>query len=263
MGPDITQCEILRNSNVAAGGMVSGFALRKMRAMERNGLTKARKRAGLTQPAIAERMGVSVPQVSRWETGKDGIPSQRLPALVAAYEAPLEELLGEGVPESNGTILRYEGASDVVLPKDVPIFGTTLGAPRDFDGVAVEQTMLNSGEVIGYLPRPTVLNGQRAVYGLYVQGSSMAPRHEDGETVFVQDSRQGRPPRIGDDVVVYLVDPDDETGERAAAVLLKRLKRRTSAFIELGQFNPEHTFKIEQAKVLRVDRVIPWSELLS
>lgn len=237
--------------------------------MPTNGLKAARKRAKVTQEVVAERMGVSVPQISRWETGKDGIPSQRLPALVQAYEATLDELFensdsgGSAVPEPNGTVIRYEGASDIVLPRDIPVYGTTLGAPRDFSGEAIEQTMLNTGEAIEHLPRPTVLNGQKGAYGLYVQGSSMAPRFEDGDTVFIQDSRQGRPARIGDDVVVYLVDPTDEGGERAAAVLVKRLVRRNSDVVELEQFTPAVRFKIEAKKVLRIDRVIPWRELLS
>lgn len=264
MGTCITQYETLRKTQVAPDGMVAGFALRKMTPMKRLGMIAARKRAGLTQEEVAEAAGVSPPQISRWENGKDGIPSQRAESLSAAYRAPFAELLGDAeAVEPNARVIRFEGASDVVLPRDVPIYGSALGAPEDFDGRAVEQTLLNTGEVIGHLPRPTVLNGQKAAYGLYVQGSSMAPRYEDGETVFVQDSRQGQPPRIGDEVAVYLVDFDNDDGERAAAVLLKRLVRRTASYIELEQFNPAINFKIEKSRVLRVDRVIPFRELLS
>lgn len=230
----------------------------------------ARKRAGVTQEVVAERMGVSTGQISRWENGVDGIPSGRLPKLVEVYESSVEELLTESeipisteVPPSNAQPLRYEGAADVTLPRDIPIYGTSLGAPLDFDGKAIEQTMLNTGETIGHLPRPTVLNGQKAAYGLYVQGSSMEPRHENGDTIFVQDSRHGRPPRIGDDVVVYLRDVDDDDGERATCALVKRLARKTAHYIELEQFNPPVIFRIEVEKVIRVDRVIPWRELLS
>jgi SOS-response transcriptional repressor LexA len=168
-----------------------------------------------------------------------------------------------GIPEPNARVLRYEGASDVTMPRDVPIYGTSLGAPRDFDGMAIEQTMLNTGETAGYLPRPPVLNGQTSAYGLNVQGSSMAPRFDDGETIFATDSRKTRPARIGDDVVVYLRDFSEDDGQTAQAVLVKRLVRRTAAYTELEQFSPAHTFKIPADKILRLDRVIPWSELLS
>ncbi|PTQ12112.1 hypothetical protein CLG96_05980 [Sphingomonas oleivorans] len=63
-----------------------------------NNLRAMRKRAGLRQPAIAEALGVSVPQVSRWETGKDGIPSARLPAMANAYRGTIGEIFGEEAP---------------------------------------------------------------------------------------------------------------------------------------------------------------------
>lgn len=265
MAPHITHHEILRNRQVSHHSMDPDYALRKVTAMERAGMKAARKRLGLTQADMAERLDVSVPQISRWEGGKDGIPDRRFAALTAAYEASIDELIGFPAVaiEPNAQVLRYEGASMVELPRDVPIYGTSLGAPLDFGGKAIEQTTLNTAEVIGHLKRPTVLNGQKAVYGLYVQGSSMAPRFEDGETIFVQDSTKGRPPQLGDDVVVYLRDDEVDDGATAAAVLVKRLVRRTASYYEFEQFNPTATFRIETTRILRADRVIPWGELLS
>ncbi len=69
--------------------------------------------------------------------------------------------------------------------------------------------------------------------------------------------------RIGDDVVVYLRDIDDDDGQRASAVLVKRLIRRTASHVELEQFGPAAKFRIETVKIVRIDRVIPWRELLS
>lgn len=166
-----------------------------------------------------------------------------------------------GLPETNAKIIHFEGASSATLPRDIPVFGTALGAPREFDGKAIEQTALNSGEVLAYLPRPTVLNGQKGAYGLFTQGSSMAPRFEEGDTVFVQ--RGGTPPRIGDDVVVYLRDEERDDGDSSSAVLIKRLVRRTSNYTELEQFNPPMVFRLAADRILRIDRVIPWRELLS
>lgn len=70
------------------------FATRNIAGMANN-LKAIRKRAGVTQPVIAERMGVSIPQVSRWETGDDNIPSNRFPALAEAYEATIGELFDD------------------------------------------------------------------------------------------------------------------------------------------------------------------------
>lgn len=84
--------------------MAPAFAVHNMEDVKRKSLIDARKQKKLTQEVIAERMGVSVAQVSRWENGHDGIPSQRLPSLVEAYEASLEVLLGGGVAVASTTI---------------------------------------------------------------------------------------------------------------------------------------------------------------
>lgn len=113
MAQFITHYERLRNAQFAHGGMAASFALRNIEGMKRQQLIDARKRRKLTQEAIAERMEVSVAQISRWENGHDGIPSQRLTSLVSAYEAPLEQLLGDG--EAPATV-EVEGHPVRVVP---------------------------------------------------------------------------------------------------------------------------------------------------
>lgn len=70
--------------------------------MHKNHLRALRKRAGLTQRVVAEALGVSEAQVSRWESGHDNIPSSRLGALAAAYRAGIGEMFEDagGVVES-------------------------------------------------------------------------------------------------------------------------------------------------------------------
>lgn len=143
--------------------------------------------------------------------------------------------------------------------RDLPIYGTALGAPIDFGGVAVEQTELQMSEVIDRYRRPSALRGRADAYGVYIQGSSMAPRFQEGEVAFVDPKR---PPQVGDDVLVFIASPEDE-GERITACLIKRLVRRTAEYIELEQFNPGLAFKIERGRVKNVHRVIPWAELLA
>ncbi|MBO9624138.1 MAG: helix-turn-helix transcriptional regulator [Sphingomonas sp.] len=162
--------------------------------------------------------------------------------------------------EPEGKTVKFEGASDVRLARDLPIYGTALGSPREIEGEAIEQTFLDESTVIEYLPRPTVLQGRADVYGFYIQGSSMAPRFEEGELGFAETKR---PPRVGDDVVVFLAGPDHHDGDRVNAVLIKRLVRRTAQYIELEQFNPVKTFRVEVCRVKHVHRVLPWREILS
>lgn len=58
-------------------------------------LKEFRERMGLTLEQMADRMDVSVSQLSRWESGNNNIPSARLPALAEAYQCRISEIFGE------------------------------------------------------------------------------------------------------------------------------------------------------------------------
>lgn len=246
---------------------------RQFAAMEREQtigeqLRRLQERAGLSYDAIAKKAGYSgrssVQRFFAPEYNPQFIPLSVANKLADAFaetevgRGPIMALAG--VPETNANVIQFQGSSLERMRRDVPVYGTALGAARDFDGHAIEQTTLNRGEVIGYFPRPVVLNGRGEVYGLYIQGSSMSPRFEHGESAFVE---RGRTPRIGDEVVIYIRDTDQDDGETATGVMIKRLVRMSASYVELEQFNPPVTFKIDRDRVLRMDRVIPWSELLS
>jgi phage repressor protein C with HTH and peptisase S24 domain len=79
----------------------------------------------------------------------------------------------------------------------------------------------------------------------------MSPRFEPGQRVAVSPRE---PVSIGDDVIVQLrgAEGDDE---RVKMVLVKRLVRRTPSFIELRQFNPDTTFRVEAKRVAALHKV--------
>ncbi|WP_333837954.1 XRE family transcriptional regulator [Novosphingobium sp.] len=261
----------LRNKKFTHWGMENSCAARNRVLMKRIGLIQARKRLKLTQEKMAERLGISIAQVSRWETGDDGIPSHRVSSICEAYGVTIAEIFNadEAVPEasppeSNARVVHFEGASNERMHQDVPILGTALGSDRMVDDLAVEQTYLYSDDVIGRAKRPVVLDGRADVYGIYVQGSSMDPAFEDGQLIFVEGRRQ---PRVGEYVLVYLRrnggDQEGDDGESARTVLVKRLTKRSASFLELEQFNPRAKFTVTTADVLKYHRVIPYTELLS
>jgi hypothetical protein len=169
----------------------------------------------------------------------------------------------EGVAvEPNGMPVKLEGASFDRSRGDFPIVGTGLGAEKQVEGYAIEQTNLNRADVIEHVKRPTMLNDVKDAYGLYVQGSSMHPKLPDGEMLAV--TTRG-PISIGDDVVVYLrpENPDDDDGQTARAVLVKELVRRTAAYVELRQYSPAADFKVDMKNVIRIDRVLTRKEMMS
>lgn len=166
------------------------------------------------------------------------------------------------IPISNVVDIRaFDSANLQSKNEPLPIYGTALGGEAIVAGEAIEQTTLNTGDVIGYAKRPAMLTGQTGIYCLYVAGSSMVPRHDDGALLVV---RRGAPLRSGDDVVIYLrPQGENDDGERAERVLVKSLVRRTSQFYELKQYSPEMVFRIAADDVVHADRVIPLAEMIS
>jgi SOS-response transcriptional repressor LexA len=169
-----------------------------------------------------------------------------------------------GIPEPNAVVQKFEGASMERMRQDIPIIGTALGAEKIVDGHAIEQTHLYEHEVIGHAKRPVILDGRADAYGIYVQGSSMHPEFRDGSLILVETKRK---PAAGDSVVVYLrkrgEDHEADDGETARMVMVKNLVRRSANYVELEQHNPPLAFKIDAKDILKMDRVIPWGELLS
>lgn len=210
---------------------------------------------------IAADLGMAATTLTRPANGKATTRLGRgtLQALRAAY--PLfPPFADQERPPANATPVRLEGASLERMSEDMPIYGSALGAAREIDGEAIEQTTLNRAEVLQYAKRPVMLNGFPDVYGLFVSGSSMSPRFKDGAMIVVNPKDRVR---TGDDVVVYLRPAGDEDdGETARAVLVKEMVRRTSTYIELLQHSPAKIFRIDMREVVRVDRVVPYDELM-
>ena len=256
-GVNVENASLLCETPYVADAPTIGEKLQALRTRSGLSLGTLAKRAGYKAASSVQRYfdagydaAVLPLDVARkLADGFDGSPVSRAEIFsLAGYDA-----------EPDAQVVKFEGAADVRLGRDVPVYGTALGAPLDFDGVAIEQTELQLHTVVDYFVRPTVLQNRPDVYGFYVQGASMAPRFEEGEMGFVETKR---PPRVGDDVIVQLRAPIDD-GEEVTAALIKRLVRRSASYVELEQFNPATTFRIEAEKVKAIHRVIPWRELLS
>ncbi|MEU9032654.1 helix-turn-helix transcriptional regulator [Streptomyces sp. NPDC048383] len=61
-------------------------------------LRKVRRAADLTQGEVADRLGVTVPAVVGWESGKSLPDGEKLPALAQALGADLDELFPRSLP---------------------------------------------------------------------------------------------------------------------------------------------------------------------
>lgn len=136
-----------------------------------------------------------------------------------------------------------------MMPIDVPLVGTAVGGTTgDFQ--------LN-GQVVDYVRRPPGLIGNRGAFCLYITGTSMEPKFDHGELVYVDPNR---PARNGDYV---LVEMKPSMGGEPGPAYVKRLVAATPTKYRLLQFNPPND-KIEllRERVLRVSCIMKLNDLL-
>jgi len=141
-----------------------------------------------------------------------------------------------------------EVPAPAAMPLDVPVYGTAVGGQdADFE---------MNGEVIDRVRRPPGILNARNAFALYVVGSSMQPRYDEGDLIFVHP---GKPPVPGCDVVVEL-NATDEFGRQKA--LLKTYRGKTPTKLVLSQLNPEAPVELPLDQVKQVLRVLRTNELL-
>ena len=66
-----------------------------------------RKQLGLTQDALAQKLGITNQSVSKWESGQSCPDVQLLPVLADLFSISLDALFGRTAPESGGTQLPW------------------------------------------------------------------------------------------------------------------------------------------------------------
>lgn len=203
---------------------------------------------------IAAELGVS----SAWLLGRDGAvgPDGKRDF---PFGAPAEALAPIETADAR------TGYRPGPQPRDLPYYGTALAHDLSIgaDGhmVEVEQHILDLVDAIEWRVRPPRLSGRRDAYGAFVQGTSMQPRYDPGDPVAV-DPRA--PLHIGDDVIVQLyADDEEDAGDqpRVAMALIKQLVKRSASWVELRQFEPAMTFRIEMRRIAAIHRIVPRREL--
>ena len=176
-----------------------------------------------------------------WLMTGAGQPATGGPTDPATFPAPA--LLAER--EIKSAPPELPGAAS--FPRDVPVRGIAVGGD---DG-----HFEFNGEVVDYARRPPGIAGARNVFAIYVRGSSMAPRFEEGELVFVHPDR---PPVPGCDVLVEL---HGEAGQPGLC-FIKRLVRRTASRLVLAQFNPpREDLAFESGRVRNLFRILTPGDL--
>lgn len=209
---------------------------------------------GLSPNAWAVKAGVNR---TVWaDMRRHGNPSRRTleKLLVAAGSSLAEfEALRIGGPESSRSPEAHgvgetqrRGWTPQGLPP-LPLRQSALAGEWGEPASGIEMMAVQPGEA-ERLPRPQSLGGDPDSYAVTIVGDSMWPRFRPGRNVAVSPRS---PVAIGDDVLVRLHPRDG----RDDLVLVKELVRRTASFLELRQFNPETSFRVDMADVQAIEKV--------
>jgi len=173
--------------------------------------------------------------------------------LLGDGDGPVKEAPAQGAydPMPNAII---EGPARLPFPtniRDVEELGVTMGGDGEDDSVFA----LN-GQVIDRVMRPQGLMNRKNVFALRVASSSMSPRFEEGERIYVELMDT---PAIGDYIVLELKPKED--GEPGKS-FIKRLVSRKGGVLKVEQFNPHGYLEFGRNEILRIFRVFPTRELL-
>lgn len=131
------------------------------------------------------------------------------------------------------------------LPKDVPVRGIAAGAV--VGAFTIDGT-------IDWVRRPPALSHTTNAYALYVAGTSMSPKYEPGDLVFVNPDR---PAAAGDTVIIQTRNYDGDVVQ----AWIKILVRITADKVTVRQLNPDSTIDHSRDSVKYIHRVMKTAEL--
>jgi phage repressor protein C with HTH and peptisase S24 domain len=217
-------------------------------AMDIDWIRKGLAKPGKTQAGLAGALGIHPSGVTRLLAGERQLKAAEIARAAAYLELdPAPEIFPAA---ANATPPRAPSApaplplaySQDAGSRDLPVLGNAMGGP---DGYFEMQ-----GLVIEHVWRPPFLATVRNAFALYVIGSSMAPRYEEGELIYCHP---GRRPKPGDYVVVEL---GPEPGSDLIGATIGRFKRQTGSHVELEKLNPAAVLRIAAAKVSRIHIVV-------
>lgn len=207
----------------------------------------------LTPNGWAVKAGVS--RTVWTDMRRHGNPSRRtLEKLLAAAGSSLAEFealridseAGRAPPASAGGVGEgHRGWAAKPLPP-LPLLQSKAGGEWGGDGI--ELMDIRFDQRLDLLPRPAGLGADPDAFALTVVGDSMWPRFRPGRRVAVSPRS---PVAIGDDVLVRL--RDGQAGAQRA--LLKELVRQTGDHVELRQFNPDRSFRVNATDVEAIYKV--------
>lgn len=203
------------------------------------------KALGFTQPSLAARCGVEQPQITRLLAGTVKNPSY-IYELSLALETSVK-WLRTGIEESVKTIPNSEqdhrsqlsgSGIPLINQERIPVYAPIPGEPENVIRFSKEY-------IVGYEPRPDRMQVIRDDFYVSAYDDSMAPRHYNGEDVYVHPTK---PPSIGKDCVYV----EEATGK----VFIRVFWGETATEWKFSQLNPVKEFSIDKSEVRKIFAVL-------
>lgn len=221
-------------------------------------LRQAREAAGyLKRPAVHARFpSWKKSTYTSHELGLRGFDEEDARRYAEAFKVSIAYLMAHDIidEQSNVVQLKRPTKPNASFPprfqsfdtgNSLPLLGQTSGGPNG-------RFILNGAEV-GRVFTPPILEGVEGAYAVRVYGSSMEPRFEAGETVWLNPHE---PVRHRDDVVVQLIT-DEENGRES---YIKRFVSQSAKVIRLWQHNPDegetNEIELDARKVFSIHKVV-------
>lgn len=237
--------------------MVDGTSKRDIIELKAKRLKAARTKKFPKRPALYQRYSSWVRRT--FESHEDGsreFDRDAAEIYAKAFDVSVAHLLALD-------ILAKDTSNVVALPKrpipnasfppkyqafdgdsSTPLLGQVAAGPNG-------RFILNGSE-IGRVFTPPSLEGVEGAYAVRVYGTSMEPRYEAGETVWLNPHE---PVRAGDDVVVQLIGEDDERES-----YIKRFVSQSSRVTKLFQWNPDEgesqDLEFDSSRVFSIHKVV-------
>ena len=130
-----------------------------------------RKKKGISQTELAEKIGVDQSTISLWEKGMDTTVDNAI---------KVAEVLNVSIPEFLGKDLRFDNANVIDVNSDIikiPVYGTIKA------GIPIE----SQTDIIDYVDIPrSWTKGGKEFYGLKISGDSMFPKYQDEDIVIFE-----------------------------------------------------------------------------
>jgi phage repressor protein C with HTH and peptisase S24 domain len=185
---------------------------------------------GLTQRALAERMGLDPAAVNRMLYGRRSIMAEEIPVI--------EAYLGQRIDLTEAASGTRRGLSDV------PQADVTPPALPDAMAPVPVRDSAGGEAAIDWTPRHPAQAGIRTAFAIYVTDDRMSPRYFPGETVYVHPHRPPAPPQ---DIVM---------ADAAGALSICRLLGSDADFLHVQYLNPPHEEKHPRADISAIYAIV-------